>query len=230
MPAARGNRETIRRRGAPPRARVEVELEFSLGPHQYRIVRSLNNAELYQDGDPSPIANSIGAVTERVTRLARHDAGRVLQHLLHRTEGAAVMARHDRPRAGPVPFSRARLRADPGGPGPSQGTPNRAPLSPRSAARRPRRSGRARCRRGERKEPPRHGAEGGGCRHEALARAEAKLAEIVLAGSRCSISARPPLALETEIRVADPRISAAAERVERLEREMAEGKEAAPVA
>jgi DNA repair protein SbcC/Rad50 len=69
MPAARGSRDTIRRRGAPPRSRVEVELEFSLGAHQYRVLRTLNNAELYQDGDPAPIANSIGAVTERVTRL-----------------------------------------------------------------------------------------------------------------------------------------------------------------
>src|SRR5690242_11629013 len=69
MPAARGSRETIRRRGAPPRSRVEVEMEFSLGAHHYRIVRTLNGAELYQDGDPSPIANSIGAVSERVTRL-----------------------------------------------------------------------------------------------------------------------------------------------------------------
>jgi exonuclease SbcC len=69
MPAARGNRETLRRRGAPARARVEVEVDFTLGPHQYRIVRSLNQAELYQDGDPAAIANSIGAVTERVTRL-----------------------------------------------------------------------------------------------------------------------------------------------------------------
>jgi DNA repair protein SbcC/Rad50 len=69
MPAARGNRETLRRRGAPLKARVEVEIDFTLGPHQYRVVRSLNHAELYQDGDPSAIANSIGAVTERVTRL-----------------------------------------------------------------------------------------------------------------------------------------------------------------
>ncbi|HJR16276.1 MAG TPA: SMC family ATPase [Gemmatimonadales bacterium] len=69
MPAARGNRETLRRRGAPPRARVEVEVEFTLGAHHYRIVRSLTHAELYQDGDPSAIANSIGAVTERVTRV-----------------------------------------------------------------------------------------------------------------------------------------------------------------
>src|SRR5918994_2239289 len=69
MPAARGNRETLRRRGAQPRARVEVEVEFTLGAHQYRILRSLNQAELYQDGDPAPVAYSIGAVTERVTRL-----------------------------------------------------------------------------------------------------------------------------------------------------------------
>src|SRR5829696_10259405 len=69
MPAARGSRETIRRRGAPPRSRVEVELEFSLGAHRYRILRTLHGAELYQDGDPAPIANSIGAVTDRVTRL-----------------------------------------------------------------------------------------------------------------------------------------------------------------
>src|SRR5918998_378935 len=69
MPAARGNRETLRRRGAPPRARVEVEVDFTLGAHQYRVVRSLTHAELYQDGDPAAVANSIGAVTERITRL-----------------------------------------------------------------------------------------------------------------------------------------------------------------
>ncbi len=69
MPAARGSRDTIRRRGAPPRAKVEVELDFTLGAHQYHLVRSLQNAELYQDGQSAPIANSLGAVTERVTRL-----------------------------------------------------------------------------------------------------------------------------------------------------------------
>ncbi|HEY9014657.1 MAG TPA: SMC family ATPase, partial [Gemmatimonadales bacterium] len=69
MPAARGNRETLRRRGAPARARVEVEVEFTLGHHQYRIMRALNQAELYQDGSAVPVANSIASVTERVTRL-----------------------------------------------------------------------------------------------------------------------------------------------------------------
>jgi len=69
MPAARGSRETIRRRGAPPRSKVEVEVDFTLGHHQYRLVRSLQGAELYQDGDPSPVANSLATVTERLTRL-----------------------------------------------------------------------------------------------------------------------------------------------------------------
>jgi len=67
--AARGTRDTIRRRGAPPRSPVRVELEFALGPHRYRVVRSLNNAELFQDGDTASIADSLGAVTEKITRL-----------------------------------------------------------------------------------------------------------------------------------------------------------------
>src|SRR5918996_3027416 len=69
MPAARGSRDTIRRRGSGPRDRVEVEMAFTLGAHQFRIVRSLNSAQLYQDGDAAPIANSLGSVSERVTRL-----------------------------------------------------------------------------------------------------------------------------------------------------------------
>jgi exonuclease SbcC len=67
--AARGTRETIRRRGAGARAPVRVELDFVLGPHRYRAVRSLNGAELYQDADPAPIANSLATVTEKVGRL-----------------------------------------------------------------------------------------------------------------------------------------------------------------
>ncbi|HSE26697.1 MAG TPA: SMC family ATPase [Gemmatimonadales bacterium] len=69
VPAARGTRETIRRRGAPPRAPVRVELDFVLGAHEYRIIRSLSNAELYQDRGAAPVANSIQAVGERVARL-----------------------------------------------------------------------------------------------------------------------------------------------------------------
>jgi exonuclease SbcC len=69
MPAARGNRDSIRRRNAPARSKVEVEVVFSLGAHQYRVVRGLTTAELYQDGEPTPSANSLATVTERVTRL-----------------------------------------------------------------------------------------------------------------------------------------------------------------
>lgn len=67
--AARGTRDSIRRRNAPPRSRVEVELEIAIGAHTYRMVRSLQTAALYQDGSPAPIANSGPAVTDKVTRL-----------------------------------------------------------------------------------------------------------------------------------------------------------------
>jgi len=65
--AARGTRDTIKRRGAPPRARVEVEVAFVLGPHRYVLTRTLTNAELTQDGHV--IANSTVTVTDRVTAL-----------------------------------------------------------------------------------------------------------------------------------------------------------------
>ncbi|HEX9167269.1 MAG TPA: SMC family ATPase, partial [Gemmatimonadales bacterium] len=67
--AARGTADSIRRRNAPARARVEVTLEFSLGAHRYRVTRSLHGAELYQDADPAPIANSSASVTERLGRI-----------------------------------------------------------------------------------------------------------------------------------------------------------------
>ena len=59
---ARGTRESIKFHGARPRAAVRVELEFDLGPHQYRVVRGLTSAELFVDARASPMANSIGAV------------------------------------------------------------------------------------------------------------------------------------------------------------------------
>ncbi len=68
-PAARGNRDSIRRRGAPPRSRVEVELEFSLGAHRYRVLRTLADAAVFQDGADAPMATSLAGVTERLTRL-----------------------------------------------------------------------------------------------------------------------------------------------------------------
>jgi exonuclease SbcC len=67
--AARGTAASLRRRNAPPRARVEVETEFSLGAHRYRVCRTLHGAELYQDLEETPIANSPSAVTELLTRI-----------------------------------------------------------------------------------------------------------------------------------------------------------------
>ncbi|HET7583895.1 MAG TPA: SMC family ATPase [Gemmatimonadaceae bacterium] len=67
-PAARGTRETIRFHRAGARAAVRVELDFDLGNHRYRVVRGLTSAELYLDGAPAPIANSITGVTELLTR------------------------------------------------------------------------------------------------------------------------------------------------------------------
>src|SRR6058998_1532001 len=49
-PAARGDKDSIRNLRAKARAPVRVELEFGLGAHEYRVVRGLHNAELYQDG------------------------------------------------------------------------------------------------------------------------------------------------------------------------------------
>jgi exonuclease SbcC len=65
--ATRGTRDSLKRRGAPPRSRFEVEVEFTLGGHRFRLTRGLTNADLQQDGQV--IANSTISVTERVVGL-----------------------------------------------------------------------------------------------------------------------------------------------------------------
>ncbi len=69
MDAARGTRDSIRWRRAKPRSEVRVELEFGLGPHEYRVVRTLYGAELYFDAAPQPIATSLAEVTARLIRV-----------------------------------------------------------------------------------------------------------------------------------------------------------------
>jgi len=64
--AVRGDKDSIRRLGAKGRASVEVELEFRLGAHEYRVTRGLSTAALYQDGQP--VANSLKAVTDKLER------------------------------------------------------------------------------------------------------------------------------------------------------------------
>ncbi|MBI1722511.1 MAG: SMC family ATPase [Gemmatimonadetes bacterium] len=69
MEAARGTRDSIRWRRAKPRSEVHVELEFGLGPHEYRVVRTLYGADLYLDGAPQPIATTLNEVSSRLTRV-----------------------------------------------------------------------------------------------------------------------------------------------------------------
>ncbi len=68
-PAARGGRDSIRRYGAPARAQVRVEVDFTLGAHEFRVVRGLYGAELFQDGQEAPIVTSQQEVTTRLTRV-----------------------------------------------------------------------------------------------------------------------------------------------------------------
>ncbi len=55
--AVRGDKDGVRNLRAKARSSVRVELEFGLGRHEFRVVRGLHSAELYQDGQP--LANSI---------------------------------------------------------------------------------------------------------------------------------------------------------------------------
>src|SRR5256885_85832 len=61
--AVRGDKDSIRRLGAKGRAGVEVDLEFRLGAHEYRVKRGLSTAVLHQDGQV--IADSLKAVTDK---------------------------------------------------------------------------------------------------------------------------------------------------------------------
>jgi exonuclease SbcC len=64
--AARGDKDSIRRHGARGKAGVEVEVEFRLGAHEYRVTRTLSTATLLLDGQV--VANSLSAVTDKLER------------------------------------------------------------------------------------------------------------------------------------------------------------------
>nr|MBA2243719.1 SMC family ATPase [Gemmatimonadota bacterium] len=61
--AARGTNETIRFARAGSRSRVEVDLSFGIGGHEYRVVRTLSAAEVFLDGGSVAAASSVGGVT-----------------------------------------------------------------------------------------------------------------------------------------------------------------------
>ncbi|MDH3285695.1 MAG: SMC family ATPase, partial [Acidobacteriota bacterium] len=68
-PAARGSRDSIRWNRAPARASVRVEVEFSLGGHEFRVARGLYNAEFFQDRLDTPTVVGTQDVSRRVERL-----------------------------------------------------------------------------------------------------------------------------------------------------------------
>jgi len=61
--AARGRNESIRFSRAPKRSRVEVELLFELGGHEYRVLRTMHDAEVFVDGGMRPVATGLGGAT-----------------------------------------------------------------------------------------------------------------------------------------------------------------------
>ena len=222
MPAARGSRDSIRRRGAPPRARVEVELEFALGAHQYRIVRGLNHAELYQDGDPTPVANSLAAVTERVTRLLAMSRDEFFNTYFTGQKELAVMAAMSAPERAQflsrvLGYERLRAAQD--------------RLKERRSALRARLDG---LRAGlgdpaeiDALEARAHERVAAAATAEvaaadAFAHTEQLLAEVRPRWERVQALRDSALALEAELRVAGHECGAATDRAERLERQVAE--------
>jgi exonuclease SbcC len=222
MPAARGSRDSIRRRGAPPRARVEVELEFTLGAHQYRVLRGLNHAELFQDGDPAPVANSLGAVTERVTRLLAMSRDEFFNTYFTGQKELAVMAAMTAPERAQflsrvLGYERLRSAQD--------------RLKERRSALRARLDG---LRAGlgdpaeidalEARAHERVAAAATAeiATAEAFARTEQVLADVRPRWEQVQTLRDSALALEAELRVAGHECGAATERAERLERQVAE--------
>ncbi|MFC1640224.1 AAA family ATPase [Gemmatimonadota bacterium] len=66
--AARGSRDSIRRHRAPGRSQVRVEVDFSLGAHEFQVSRGMYKAELFQDHQSDPIAVSHQEVSGRLIR------------------------------------------------------------------------------------------------------------------------------------------------------------------
>lgn len=65
----RSTREQMLSLAATGRQQLKVELEFELGRHRYKVTRGRATAQLFVDGDQTPIADSPASVTERLQRL-----------------------------------------------------------------------------------------------------------------------------------------------------------------
>ena len=62
--AARGNKDSIKWNKAPARSKVKAELVFALENEVFRVVRELNKAEVYLEGNQSPLAVTQDEVTK----------------------------------------------------------------------------------------------------------------------------------------------------------------------
>src|SRR5438093_2907474 len=62
-PAARGGRDSIRWNRAAARSPVKVEVDFTLGAHEYRVMRGMYDAELHQDRGADPVSSGTAEVT-----------------------------------------------------------------------------------------------------------------------------------------------------------------------
>ncbi len=94
-PAARGDRDSVRNLRAKARSSVRVEVEFSLGKHEFRVVRGLHQAELYQDGHV--VANASREVTDRLQRALGMTHDEFFNTYFTAQKELAVMASLSRP-------------------------------------------------------------------------------------------------------------------------------------
>src|SRR2546425_191166 len=93
--AARGDKDSIRNLRAKARSSVRVEMEFGVGAHEFKVVRGLHNAELYQDGQL--VANSLTEVTAKLERRLGMTHDEFFNTYFTGQKDLAVMAQLSRP-------------------------------------------------------------------------------------------------------------------------------------
>src|SRR5205823_3736517 len=90
-----GDKESIRNLRAKARSSVRVEMEFGVGAHEYKVVRGLHAAELYQDGQL--VANSLTEVTAKLERRLGMTHDEFFNTYFTGQKDLAVMAQLSRP-------------------------------------------------------------------------------------------------------------------------------------
>ncbi len=225
-PAVRGGRESLRWNRAPARAPVRVELDFGLGAHEYRVVRGLYQAELYQDGGERPVANSQQEVTAKLERVLGMSREEFFNTYFTNQKELAVMARMgpaDRARflskilgyeklreaQDLVRSRRSELRAQQAGAEQGLGE-ERVLQEERQAALAQLEQARGRVREAERRKEE----------------AQRRLAAVGPAWSRMAALRESVLSLDGERRLAVQRVEEARRDFERLDRELAQALEA----